>query len=465
MLDMELGGSSTSAQALDRDSRPQPGLHNNASSEPLSGRSLSIDELRLQVVDSLRTGMSLDDDIYDEAGILLLAAGSLITRRFLMLLQNRGITRVQLCPPGQQPIEVDASSEDVTIATPERTALPRPIIEVVVPENYHTPQSEELDEQLASELQREVAYHPVRGWRRPHLSIEDLKGQARRGVERHAATSGAVADLCDVLQIGKAVSATALRNTITQFVDMAAQDFDLLPTIVALQESNDEYLYDHCVNVSLVSMAVASQLGLDRESITVIGLGGMLQDVGMLKVPISIRSANEELSDAEWREIQRHPLYTLEMLESLRGLPHAVKFIAYQAHERIDGTGYPRKRRQRQVHEFAKIVSLADIYSAMTRPRPYRPAHTPYEAAKKILMDTTNGKFDVELVRVFLDTVALFPVGSRVGLSNGCDARVLRANPGLAARPLLEEITSDGHPTGHIIDLAEDDSLKVVRAY
>lgn len=415
-------------------------------------REISVSQLRLEVFDSVQSGLTLPEDIYDDAGVLLLAAGSRVTRRFLQLLRERGVSRVHLrstapasadvLPPSVVEAEAEAPAEDL----------------------LHTALSRDLDERLAGELQRRVDFYPVKAWRRPRLSIDDLKGEASRGVERHAATSAVVAELTDALQSGRRVSAPQIRASVSEFVDKAAVDFDLLPLIVAMQESKSEYLFDHCVNVSLVAMAMASQLGLPRDSITEIGLGGLLQDIGMLRVPDSIRLGEGSLGEREWEEVHRHPLHSLDMLADLRGIPQTVRLMVYQVHERSDGCGYPRGRAGAQLHEFSKIIAVADVYAAMTARRPYRPAMQPYEAVKIILQDGAVDRFDRNLVRTLLDTISLFPTGSRVGLSNGRGARVLRANPGLHTRPVVEELCDDGTPTGHILDLSRDDAPSVVLA-
>jgi len=152
------------------------------------------------------------------------------------------------------------------------------------------------------------------------------------------------------------------------------------------------------------------------------------------------------------------------MLAELPGLPTGARFIAYQAHERGNGSGYPRNRTRRQIHRFAQVVAIADAYAAMTSTRPYRPATSPYEAVTRLLYEGTEERFDRELLRAFLDTVALFPIGSRVELSDGTAARVLRANPGLHTRPVVEEVTADFHPTGNVLDLSEENAPCVVRA-
>lgn len=443
LLDQQLAGSTPAPPAPPRRNQPISGGAVASIGAPEDG-AISVKQLRMEFIKSIQAGMEVSQDICDESGVLLLAAGSRINARFLELLQQRGITRVRM-------------------VTPERAAEPEVAPELEVDDGLHSPLSRALDERLAGELQQEVIYRPVPTWRRPRLSIDDLKEHAFRCVEKHQTTGLVVSDLCDALKCGRQVTATTLRHAVTEFVSMAAIDFDLLPLIVALQHSFDEYLFDHCVNVSLLSMALAAHLGLSRETVMVIGLGGMLHDIGMLRVPESIRLASRALTEREWEEIHRHPLHTLDMLADLRGIPKAVRFIGYQVHERNNGLGYPRGREGRQIHEFAKIVAIADVYSAMTHERPYRPAMNPYVAAKSILLDAGADRFDRQLVRAFLDTVSIFPTGSRVELSNGTEARVLRVNPGLHTRPVVETLAADGTPTGQIIDLSEEGTPRVTR--
>ncbi|NOX57957.1 MAG: HD-GYP domain-containing protein [Planctomycetes bacterium] len=415
------------------------------------GSRLSLEELAHEFIDSIRTGMTAMDDIYTDTGVLLLSAGSRITPRFLHLLRERGIDHVRWgAPPGvavTPPAELEEAPRLVQSAS-----------------DFQTPRSKALDKRLDGALMETVNLNSIKVWRRPRLSVEDLKNEAAEGLERHHATTAAVSDLCDSLRTGKKMFATDLRRHVSHFVNMSTIDFDLLPLIVAMKESDDDYLYSHCVNVALLTLSIAAQMGLDRESVTAIGMGGLLQDIGMMRVPDSIRLSDGELGGREWHEIHLHPLHTVDMLSNLTGIPQSVKFIGYQAHERIDGSGYPNHRRGDRLHMFARIVALADVFAAMTSDRPYRSALTPYAAARTILLKGTANQFDRTLVRGFLDTVSLFPIGSSVELSNGQRARVLRANPGSHTRPVVEELDADGSVTGQTIDLSKEPSLHVVTA-
>ena len=389
-------------------------------------------------VDSLHPGMCLTQDLYDaETAVLLLAAGVQVTLRFLELLSSRGIKSVKLRP--KQPEETRQADGP-----------------------FQNAQTRALDEILEGELQKVIPLRQLSATERPRLALPDLKAEALRGLEQHAATSGLVAEMCADLAKGREISATDMSRTLNAFVGQATLDIDLLPLVMSLQRSEDEYLYDHCVNVALISMSVAAQAGMNRDRIAEIGCGAMLQDVGMLRVPEGIRLAHRSIEPDERYEINRHPIHTLDWLEKIKGLAPGPRFIGYQCHERVDGQGYPRRRSGMFVHQYAKLVAIADSFCAMSRPRPYREAMLPYEAARAVLRDIQ--KFDRIAVRMFLDTVGLFPIGSCVELETGLRGKVVRATPGHHTRPLIEELDDDGKATGRVIDLSKERQFKAMRA-
>ena len=387
---------------------------------------------------SLRVGRSLSQNIYDESGVLLLVAGSEVTPRFLELLRQRGDQSVTLRPPWPPP----------------------------QPPNPGEPASvRKLDDQLAAELNKHdpigaaPAPQPIR------LPFEALQAEAKQGLQRHVDATAVLAGICETSQSGRAISSDKMRGLLGEFVGMLTLDSDLLATIVSMQATLGEYLFDHCVNSALLSMTVASQLGLNRERILAVGFGAVFQDVGMLRVPEAIRLAPRDLTPEEREEVERHPVRTLHYLEQIRGLPVEAGFIGYHAHERADGAGYPRQRSSTTIHPLAKIVAVADVYAAMTRPRPYRPQIAPHEAMKQILADTGRGRFDRTVVRALLDSVSAFPIGTIVELRKGIKGRVIRANPGHHTRPVIAVIDADGTPTDWIIDLSQETGLEVLKAH
>jgi HD-GYP domain-containing protein (c-di-GMP phosphodiesterase class II) len=372
-------------------------------------------------VDLLRVGMRLTRDIHDDANVLLLSAGSRITERFLHLLQTRAIRFVRLAAPAQ----------------------PVPAV------------SEAADNIAPGVLHLSSARMPV----------TELWEEARRGLSRHAAAGELLSAMSkDVAQAGSG-DASSMRDLVQDLFGMLALDRDLLITVVALQRSMGEYLFDHCVNVALISMSVAAQMGMSRDKIHAIGLGAMFQDVGMLRVPERIRLAPRGLTADERDEIRRHPLYAMEFLQNLRGLPHDTPHIASQTHEREDRSGYPRQRSSTTIHPLAKIVSVADCFAAMVQPRPHRDPLIPHNAIREILHDGHRGTLCRSVLRATLDHLSVFPIGSEVELSNGLRARVVRANPGRHTQPVVAESDAEGNLSDETLDLAENNDLRVIKAH
>ncbi len=385
-------------------------------------------------VSALRIGMRLAEDIYDRQERRLLAAGAGITPEFIHLLKQRGIKSVTT--KSNRPRQTNDASGPVQIS--------------------------QLDDLLAGQLNSGVPLRPVDRLHRPRMPYPDLLEHAAEGMRKHAASQIVVAELCDDLQAGQTVSSSGLDQVVGEFADMVALDFDLLPIIVGLQHTPDEYLFNHCVSVALLSMSIAAQLGMNPEQIREVGVGGLLADVGMNQVPEAIRLARRPLTADERMEVLCHPAHTLDCLERIPGLPLPAKFIAYQTHERMDGSGYPRRRCGMLIHQYAKIVAVADAYSAMTGPRPHRAPLPPYQAAKTILVENSRNKFERSIVRAFLDCLSLFPIGSCVQLNNGHKGTVVRANPGLHTRPIIIELDDDERPTDRHIDLSQRPDLNVV---
>ena len=387
-------------------------------------------------VESLHAGLELEQDLCDaDTGVLLLARGLKLTPRFLSLLATRGIKMVRL----KSTIPEESSADPL-----------------------ESPQTRALDALLEKELTRKIAFRKLGVSDRPRLGLSDLEAETQRGIELHATASTTIAEICQALSHGRSVNGNAISGVMDLFANQAASDIDLLPLILSIQRSEDEYLYDHCINVALLSMSVASSAGLPREQIKEIGFGAAMQDIGMLRVPQELRLAKRVLTDDEFLEIRRHPIFSLDWLERIGSVPLVARFIIYQSHERVDQSGYPRRRDSKSVHQFSKLVGIADSFAAMTRPRPYRPAILPYEAIRVILSEL--GKFERSTVRMFLDAVGLFPPGSYVELDNGIKCRVVRANPGYHTRPLVDELDEDDKPTGRHLNLSQVDNVHVARS-
>lgn len=239
------------------------------------------------------------------------------------------------------------------------------------------------------------------------------------------------------------------------------QDQDVF-VCIGISPQIDKYPVCHSVHSSMLAMSLGAALGLGKRSLVELGVGCLLHDVGMLKINPRLLDANRVYDNLDRVELAKHPSAAYELLSSIKGMPIGASMVAYQMHERCDGSGYPRRSKGNRIHFLAKIAAVADVYVAMVSQRPHRTALAPYAAIEQILRETSAGKFDPVVVRALLETVALFPIGSRVELSDARHARVIRSNHESYTRPIVETGNVEGR-SGELVDLRRATHLEIRR--
>jgi putative two-component system response regulator len=166
-------------------------------------------------------------------------------------------------------------------------------------------------------------------------------------------------------------------------------------------EQRDRHTAGHCERIAFISVSLGIALGLDRVELLALYRGGFLHDVGKVGIPDSILFKPASLTAEEWIIMRSHSARGEEICRPLKSLADVLPIIRHH-HERWDGTGYPDGLRGDQVPLLARVLQLADIYDALTNPRPYKPAFTPAVALRTIRDETERGWRDPELVKLFL---------------------------------------------------------------
>lgn len=205
----------------------------------------------------------------------------------------------------------------------------------------------------------------------------------------------------------------------------------------------DDYTFSHMVNCALYAAAFGKSLGLSAEETNDICLAGLLHDIGKAKIPLTILRKPGELTRDEFAEMQRHSELGYDALTKFPEMNERVRQAVLQHHERCDGSGYPRKLRRSQISLFSRIIAIVDIYDALTSNRCYRGRILPHESVEILMSDCSLNRLDLELVRIFLKKIALYPVGLEVMLDNGERARVSKLNEDFPLRPVLEIMKLD----------------------
>ncbi len=202
---------------------------------------------------------------------------------------------------------------------------------------------------------------------------------------------------------------------------------DKYDNIYMLQEYKDYEETDYLKNglwTALISVKIGKRLGFSQKELCELFLAGLFHDIGIQELGNGLVDKKGAFSADERREIEKHPEYGREILQSLGEQYRYLAEAASQEHERMDGSGYPNGLSGNEISIYARIIGLADSYEAMTHTRPYRQRTLPLAATKEIV-EKMRGKFDTRIVKAFLEEVTMFPVGSFVRLNNRVVGRVI----------------------------------------
>ncbi len=225
-------------------------------------------------------------------------------------------------------------------------------------------------------------------------------------------------------------------------------------------KSYDEYTYHHMVNVCILSLALARAIGLSHEQSIALGIGGLLHDVGKVKVPREVLQHDGLLDEEQWRLIQRHPVDGAGLVAvTTRDPLHPALSIVLEHHAAFDGSGYPSLSGHRVPSLPSRIVSVADCFDAITSKRSYRKPEERRQALS-ILQTGAGRAFDPRVVRTFVRLVGLFPVGSLVQLSTGEVGVVVRNHERALGRPTIRLVLDAG---GNATETAEIDLSEKLR--
>ncbi len=223
---------------------------------------------------------------------------------------------------------------------------------------------------------------------------------------------------------------------IGELVDAINQDLDHSQAefINLLDGFNpDDYIYTHSLNVGVISLLFAKAIRLSEELIREIGIGAFLHDIGMTKIPKEILNKNGKLDREEYQKVQEHPQLGYDMIKDNHSISEIAKEIILSHHERYDGGGYPNKIMKDEIKQYVTIVSLADMFDALTSKRPYREPVTTPKALEIILSQQPS--FDSVLLKRFVKEVGnvfresnFYPVGSYVVLNTKEVGKVVGVN-------------------------------------
>lgn len=290
--------------------------------------------------------------------------------------------------------------------------------------------------EISSIISDELKFKTVNALKTTFTSLENNKKNSRENIEN-----------LDVL--------------IDNILDEVFSNKELIVNMVDIKVF-DDYTYYHSVNVSVLSIIIGISMGFDRNTLSKLGLAALLHDIGKVFISKDILNKPCSLTDEEYDVMKTHSQKGYEYLKYINKFSVSVYAGILHHHERYDGTGYPAASKGDQISVMGRIISVADVYDAMTSDRPYRKALLPSEAIEYI-MGAAGSLFDDEIVKHFIKHISAYPLGTCVRLSNNSTGLVIENFKDCCLRPKIRVILhGDTMVEPYILDLRNDsDSLNI----
>lgn len=239
----------------------------------------------------------------------------------------------------------------------------------------------------------------------------------------------------DIVQKGTDINTTSLLKQATDLMQGASNNSDFFHMLHNMRQY-DDLTYAHCMNVALISNILASWLNMSQEDIDTATLCGLLHDIGKLAIPDRITKKPSRLTDEEYKIVKTHTIEGYNILKDQNINVH-IKNAALMHHERCDGSGYPFGLAGNKIDPFAKIVSIADVYDAMTATRVYRGPLCPFKVID-IFEKEGLQKYEAAYILKFLENVVMTYMNNRVRLTDGTEGDIVYINHAHLSRPMIK---------------------------
>ena len=338
--------------------------------------------VRLRNTKSLQVGDKLAKTIYNEHGVALVQRGIHLSEKMIQHLIRQDIRYVYL---------EDELTNDIMI-----------------------------DQMITDDLRMEV--------------IETIKDTFAHFEEHHTMEKAFIHD--DQMQ--------DLTSIIDQILTQMSRQQEDAISLLADLFITDDYTFQHSLNVTIYTLAIGMKLNYSKKELGDLGLGALLHDIGKVFIDKSILLKPGPLEPEEYEIMKSHTELGFTFIRKNTNLSSVIAHCAYQHHERLDGSGYPRQLTEKEIHPYGKIIAIADVFDAVTSDRVYREGMLPHEGLE-ILYAEASSKFDLEMVEAFKKSVAIYPTGLTVTLSDNRTGVIIGQNPNYNDRPNVRILQHQDH--------------------
>ncbi|OJV62304.1 MAG: hypothetical protein BGO41_05760 [Clostridiales bacterium 38-18] len=371
----------------------------------------------------LAEGMILGAPIVDAEGIVeLLSRGTHLTQRHIALLEKMKITDIYILEYEGEPY----STPELDL---EKIISKAKIADV----NFDL---EKLKSDLA-EIDEQVYEPTIRSVVNRNMEIHVLTGEGNVPIDiKHEKAIADTRAIFDEIQQDGELNLDRIRKNVEDLLPDMIRNNDVLMRLNQLKE-NDDYTFQHSVRVSIIATMIGKWLGYTKEELVELGEAGLLFDIGKLNIPEFVLKKPTNVTMEEYELIKKHAQFGYSILLRTKGVSSNIKYAALHHHERLDGSGYPLRLKEGQIHDFAKIIMVCDVFDALITDRPYKKGMSPLMAADYI--SWYSGKlFDGEVCYVFIKRLSEYFMGKKVVLSDGSEGVIVYVDTNFPTRPTVK---------------------------
>lgn len=244
-----------------------------------------------------------------------------------------------------------------------------------------------------------------------------------------------------------------IEEMIDEILQSAQGRLNVFQLLQKIREENDA-IYSHSFDLMLVSHSIGKWIGFNKEILKELSLSALLSDIGKVKISRKIIEKTDKLTKEEEAELKKHVVHSFDMVKNYTFMNDRIKEGVLFHHERFDGSGYPRGFVGTKIPVFARIIAIADIYTALIEDRPYRNRLSPLEAIKILELDYKE-KLDIEFLYIFIRKIADRYIGSKIKLNDGRKGQIVFFPRFHIYRPIIKLENEE------IIDLLSEENKSI----
>ncbi|MDK2866271.1 MAG: hypothetical protein PWP51_897 [Clostridiales bacterium] len=379
--------------------------------------------MRKVAISQLEPGMILGAPIVsNDSMIELLSNGTKLSKRHIALISQMSIEDVYILDHAE---ELDESVEmDLADLASRAHTEGKPF------------DAEKLQKAL-DEIEMHVYEPATRSVVNANMAVHVLTGEGNVPIDiKHEEALLDTKKVIENIKDDGELDLDRIRRNVEETLPDMIRNNDVLMRLNQLKAS-DDYTFHHSLRVSILASMIGKWLGYSEPEILELAEAGLLFDMGKLNIPEFLLQKPGQVTPDEFELIKKHAQFGYSILLKTRGVSNNIKYAALHHHERMDGSGYPLRLRENQIHDFAKIIMVCDVFDALISDRPYKKAISPIMAAE--YLSWTSGKlFDSKVCYVLIKKLSEFYLGKTVKLTNGDVGKIVFIEENYPTRPIVQ---------------------------